>query len=166
MQAAIDRGIHFEITYAPALREPTMRRNTFANAQALTRATRGKNIVISSAARNCMEVRGPHEAMNLGTLFGLTEKLAKAAIEKNPADAIAHGAARRAFAGAVQITIAPQGRPQQQQQQQQQHKQQAKSALGQAGAAAAPPNSASPSAAEGRSLFQQNQQSSGSKRKR
>lgn len=33
LQAAVARGIHFEVLYAPALREAGMRRNTFANAQ-------------------------------------------------------------------------------------------------------------------------------------
>ncbi|GFR44572.1 hypothetical protein Agub_g5847, partial [Astrephomene gubernaculifera] len=38
IKAALRRGIYFEICYAPALREPTARRNFFCNTQALVRA--------------------------------------------------------------------------------------------------------------------------------
>ncbi len=51
VKAALARGVFFEICYAPALREPSARRNLFANAQALVRATRGRNIIVSSGAR-------------------------------------------------------------------------------------------------------------------
>lgn len=66
-----------QISYAPALREETARRNFFANALALTRATRGKGIIISSGARSAFELRGPYDIINMATLFGLSEQDAK-----------------------------------------------------------------------------------------
>lgn len=66
-----------QICYAPALREETARRNLFANAMALTRATRGKGIIISSSARSAFELRGPYDVINMATLFGLSEQDAK-----------------------------------------------------------------------------------------
>ncbi len=51
LKPALVRGVHFEVCYAPALREPSARRHLFANAQALVRATRGRNIILSSGAR-------------------------------------------------------------------------------------------------------------------
>ena len=48
-----------------------------SNAAALARATRGKNIIVSSGARSAFELRSPHDAMNLCTLFGLTMQSAK-----------------------------------------------------------------------------------------
>lgn len=57
-----------------------------------------------------MELRGPYEVINMATLFGLSEKDAKAALGANAAAALAHGAARKAFAGAVLVTSMPGGR--------------------------------------------------------
>ena len=73
-----------QISYAAALREETARRNFFANALALTRATRGKGIIISSGARSAFELRGPYDAINMATLFGLSEQDAKVVIDDPP----------------------------------------------------------------------------------
>lgn len=101
LQAAIKRGIFFEILYAPALREETARRNVFTNALALTRATRGKGVIISSGARSAFELRGPYDVINLATLFGLSEQDAKAAVSRNCDAVLAHAKARKAYKGAV-----------------------------------------------------------------
>ena len=73
-----------QISYAPALREETARRNFFANALALTRATRGKGIIISSGARSAFELRGPYDVINMATLFGLSEQDAEVVIDDPP----------------------------------------------------------------------------------
>ena len=74
LQAAVSRGIHFELLYSTVLRDPTSRRHMFSNAQALTRLLRGRAIVLSSGARNALELRGPFDVINLGTAFGLTRQ--------------------------------------------------------------------------------------------
>ncbi|XP_071668025.1 ribonuclease P protein subunit p30 isoform X3 [Patagioenas fasciata] len=53
---AIDRGIFFELLYAPAIKDSTMRRYTISNAISLMQICKGKNIVISSAAERVTEV--------------------------------------------------------------------------------------------------------------
>ena len=63
--------------YAPGLKDVAARRNTFAGAQALARATRGKGIVIASGSRVAYDLRGPADVANLATLFGLNQKHAK-----------------------------------------------------------------------------------------
>ncbi|PRW21018.1 ribonuclease P complex subunit [Chlorella sorokiniana] len=68
VKAALARGLHFEICFAPALREAGARRQLFANALALARETRGRGLVISSGARSYMELRGPLDVINLATL--------------------------------------------------------------------------------------------------
>eukprot|EP00891_Asterochloris_glomerata_P008566 jgi/Astpho2/8566/Aster-05600 len=78
LQAAVERGIHFEVLVAPTLRDESGRRFAFANAAALTRGTRGKGVILSSGARQAFELRGPYDVANLGTLFGLTQINAKA----------------------------------------------------------------------------------------
>ncbi|DBA80031.1 TPA: hypothetical protein ACH3X2_007528 [Trebouxia sp. C0005] len=103
LQVALKRGLHLEICYASALREETARRNFFANALALTRATRGKGIVVSSSARSAFELRGPYDVINMATLFGLSEHDSKAALTTNCEAVIAHAQARKAYKGAVLI---------------------------------------------------------------
>lgn len=103
LQSALKRGLFFEICYAPALREETARRNFFTNALALTRATRGKSIIISSGARSAFELRGPYDVINMATLFGLSEQDAKAALTTNCEAVLAHAQARKAYRGAVLI---------------------------------------------------------------
>ncbi|KAJ3090774.1 hypothetical protein HK102_002733 [Quaeritorhiza haematococci] len=62
---AIQRGIYFEISYGAALRDTNARRNLIGNVASLIRATRGRNMIITSDAKKAMEVRGPHDVMNL-----------------------------------------------------------------------------------------------------
>ncbi|GLC48704.1 hypothetical protein PLESTB_000127600 [Pleodorina starrii] len=107
IKAALRRGIYFEICYAPGLREPTARRNLFCNAQALVRATRGKNILISSSARSAFEVRSPLEVLHMATLFGLTHKQAQDALSLAPRAVLARAAARAAGRGASAVLAGP-----------------------------------------------------------
>jgi len=105
IKAALQRGVHFEILYAPLLREPGSRRQMFANAQSLARETRGKGIIISSGARTAIELRGPYDAVNLATFLGLSEAQAYAGVGKNAAMVVEHAKKRKAFRGALIIRV-------------------------------------------------------------
>ncbi|GLI66834.1 hypothetical protein VaNZ11_010790 [Volvox africanus] len=96
IQAALKRGIYFEICYAPALRDPSARRSLFCNAQMLVRLTRGRNILISSSARSASEVRSPLEVVHMATMFGMTLKQAQDAVSLAPRAVLANAAARLA----------------------------------------------------------------------
>lgn len=106
VKAAISRGLNFEICFGAALREAGSRRQLFANAQALCRETRGRNIIISSSARSAMELRGPHDVINLATMFGLSQQQAQQAISGNVAAAVQHAAERKAYKGVLSIKVA------------------------------------------------------------
>lgn len=45
--------------------------------------TKGRGIIVSSGARQAMELRGPNDVTNMATLFGLSVEVSKAAISKN-----------------------------------------------------------------------------------
>ncbi|KAJ1972488.1 RNA-binding RNA processing protein rpp1 [Dimargaris verticillata] len=81
---AIERGIYFEICYSAAMKDNVSRRNLISNAMSLCRATRGRNIIISSEARRPLEVRSPYDIVNLGTLFSLNQDRAKHALTTCP----------------------------------------------------------------------------------
>lgn len=96
VRAALARGISFELCYSPALREPNSRRQLFANALAVVRATGGAGVILSSGAQRAFELRGPYDVANLGTLFGLSLAAAKAAVSTRTEAVLQHAAARRA----------------------------------------------------------------------
>ncbi|CAG8815047.1 14264_t:CDS:2 [Cetraspora pellucida] len=92
---AIERGIFFEISYAPAIRDSTSRRHLISNAQNLVRVSRGKNIIITSEAQRAMELRGPYDIVNLGTIMGMNQATAKECITTNCRAVVMHAATRR-----------------------------------------------------------------------
>jgi hypothetical protein len=91
---ALARGIAFEIAYSGALADQTARRYFFSNALALIRVTRGKNIVLTSGARDAFELRGPYDVMNLSSLFGLTLEQARSALSRRPDALLLHARTR------------------------------------------------------------------------
>ena len=68
---AISRGLMFEINYSDAIRDSTARKNMIANAFQLMRVTKGKNIIISSNARDILELRGSFDVLNLYQFFNV-----------------------------------------------------------------------------------------------
>lgn len=103
---AVQRGVHFEITYSAALRDSTARRNLISNALLLVRATRGRNLLLSSEARRAIDARSAHDVANLGSLFGLSASAARQCLSGNARAAIAHGEARRVH-GAIMAPMVP-----------------------------------------------------------
>lgn len=83
VNAAIQRGVSFELTYSSMLRDDSLRRHFMHHAANLIRVTHGKNVVLSSGALNAMEVRSPSDASNLLTLFGVGQSVARATVTEN-----------------------------------------------------------------------------------
>lgn len=101
VKLAIERGMSFEITYSPAIRDENLRRNVIANALELVRVCKGKNVTLSSGAESVMELRGPYDVTNLGLLFGLKQDQTKASVTKNIRSVIYHAEARNRTAKGV-----------------------------------------------------------------
>ncbi|KAB1227051.1 Ribonuclease P protein subunit p30 [Morella rubra] len=83
VKAAIERGVYFEITYSDLISDVRTRRQMISNAKLLVDWTRGKNLILSSAAPSVNDIRGPNDVANLSSLLGLSMERAKAAISKN-----------------------------------------------------------------------------------
>eukprot|EP01135_Chromosphaera_perkinsii_P008011 Nk52_evm83s1073 gene=Nk52_evmTU83s1073 len=95
---AIERGLYFEITYSASIRDSSARRNLFHNAASLLRATKGKNVIISSAAERALDLRTPFDIANLATLFGLNCRgKGLECVSKNCKGALARSRARTAY---------------------------------------------------------------------
>ena len=105
--AAISRGVMFEIIYTHALQNKSSRKNLFTNAAALIRICRGENIILSSASKELLDLRGPHDIVNLAVLFGLKKHQGLRALSDNCHKAILHGESRRVFKCAIDIRDGP-----------------------------------------------------------
>ncbi|CAI9105258.1 OLC1v1004142C1 [Oldenlandia corymbosa var. corymbosa] len=83
VQAAVKRGVYFEISYSGLIVDAQSRRQLISTAKLLVDWTRRKNLIVSSAAPSAAELRGPYDVANLLFLLGLPFEHAKAAISKN-----------------------------------------------------------------------------------
>ncbi|XP_010893904.2 ribonuclease P protein subunit p30 [Esox lucius] len=101
VNGAIERGVFFELSYTPAIRDSTMRRYTIANAVSLMETCKGKNVIVTSGAERPLELRGPYDIANLGLLFGLSEQDGKAAVSTNCRAVHLHGETRKTALGII-----------------------------------------------------------------
>ncbi|KAK4759144.1 hypothetical protein SAY87_020445 [Trapa incisa] len=97
IKAAIVRGIYFEITYSSLLMDIHIRRQMISKAKLLVDWTRGRNLIVSSAAATVTEIRGPYDIANLLSLFGLSMEHAKASISRNCRTLIASSLRKKQF---------------------------------------------------------------------
>jgi len=107
MAAALQRGIMFEICYAPGILNSdggASRRNLISNATQLIRATRGKGIVISSEAKRALACRGPADVINLAIMWGLGQEMSNEAVGTGARSVVAQAQMkRRSFRGVIDV---------------------------------------------------------------
>ncbi|XP_022173415.1 ribonuclease P protein subunit p30-like [Myzus persicae] len=77
---AVEKNIYFEISYCPMLFNSNTRQDTFTLAHLLHIKGKSKNLIITSGAANKLDIRNPHDVMNLGILLGLSRKLSTKSI--------------------------------------------------------------------------------------
>jgi len=104
VKTALKRGLFFEIQYSSALREASIRRQLFANAQALTQASRGRGIILTSGAHTVQDLRGTLDVINLGMFLGLSEHQARDSLSKNASAVVEHARQRKAYRGSILIS--------------------------------------------------------------
>jgi ribonuclease P/MRP protein subunit RPP1 len=107
VSSALQRGIRFEICYAPAIQasgNSEVRRNLISGATQLIRATRGRGIILSSEARNALGVRGPHDVINLAQIWGLGQERGKEALCEEAEKVVRLAAMKRtSFRGIIDV---------------------------------------------------------------
>ncbi|KOB74003.1 Ribonuclease P [Operophtera brumata] len=92
---AIERGIFFELTYSPAIRDSTARKNIITTAHNYYAVGKSKNIVITSGAESYMHLRGVHDVISIGFLFGLNSNESMESIRSNARTLILKAEGRR-----------------------------------------------------------------------
>ena len=97
MRAAAERGIHFELIYSNALRDPIERRNFLAFGRYLASNVfkRGQAIILASNATNPLQLRSAHDMMEIAQLFGYSQEISNKLLKQNPMDVLARSFSRR-----------------------------------------------------------------------
>lgn len=80
---AIERGMFFELMYAPAIKDSTSRKNIISTAHIYHAIGKSKNIILTSSAENDMQVRDVHDVINLGFILGLNNNYCLEVIRNN-----------------------------------------------------------------------------------
>ncbi|XP_050371360.1 protein GAMETOPHYTE DEFECTIVE 1 [Argentina anserina] len=110
VKAAMERNVYFEITYAGFIADVRTRRQIITNAKLLVDWTRGRNIIISSAAPTANEFRGPYDVANLMSLLGLSVERAKAAVSRNCRTLISNAMRKKHYhKEAIRVEVLPSG---------------------------------------------------------
>ncbi|KAF2088334.1 PHP domain-like protein [Saccharata proteae CBS 121410] len=106
LSEAIERGIKFEICYAPGVlaRDSSARRNLITNATQLIRASRGRGLIISSEAKAAVGCRGPFDVVNLAAVWGLGQERGNEAVSKEARSAVVGAQMKRtSFRGVIDV---------------------------------------------------------------
>ena len=106
LSSALQRGIKFEICYAPGIlaNDGQARRNLISNASQLIRATRGRGLVISSEAKRALSLRGPWDVVNLACVWGLGQERSVEAVGREARSAVMQaGMKRTGFRGVIDV---------------------------------------------------------------
>ncbi|KAI0383433.1 PHP domain-like protein [Hypomontagnella monticulosa] len=105
--AAVARGLRFEIAYGGALNpgaDARARAHFAGNVAQLVRATRGRGIVVSSAAASAGTLRAPADVVNLLAVWGMPPDRGLEALGTNPRGIVVNeGIKRSGFRGVVDI---------------------------------------------------------------
>ncbi|KAJ3139369.1 hypothetical protein HK100_011774 [Physocladia obscura] len=95
VNAATQRGIYFELNYSQCIRDQTARKNIISNLQQFIRVTNGKNLIISSDAWKALDIRSPHDVINLAQVFGVPDRYARESVSTACHSVLYHAATRR-----------------------------------------------------------------------
>jgi ribonuclease P/MRP protein subunit RPP1 len=105
VKQALAKGITFEICYSAGLRDGLARRYFFSNSLHLVAVTGGRGVILSSGAEAACSLRGPYDVLNLGSLFGLSQEMAKRCLSSNGRAVLARAEARAGCNKADSISI-------------------------------------------------------------
>ena len=82
----VEKYIHFELLYVPAITDSENRRKIISLAQTYHATGKSKKIIISSGASVPIELRSPVDVANLAFIFSLNENQGKDAVKKHCQD--------------------------------------------------------------------------------
>ncbi|KAK5112520.1 hypothetical protein LTR62_004277 [Meristemomyces frigidus] len=105
LSEAVKSGKRLEICYGQGLMsDSSARRNLISNATQLIRASRGRGLMISSEAKAAVGCRGAWDAINLATIWGLSQERGFEAMSKEPRSVIVTAQLKRtSYRGVIDV---------------------------------------------------------------
>lgn len=105
LSEAVKSGKRFEICYSQGLLgDGAARRNLINNATQLIRASRGRGLLISSETKSAIGCRGPWDAINLATIWGLGQERGFEAMSKEARSVVVTAQLKRtSYRGVIDV---------------------------------------------------------------
>jgi len=103
MQLVLENGKAIEVGYNALFSDSAARRNFISNLQTLLHVSRGKGIILSSQAASLVDMRAPHDVINLGLLCGMSKEAAKTSISRLCEKVIDYSLTRRTHKAAIYV---------------------------------------------------------------
>mmetsp|Transcript_15891 Transcript_15891/g.23934 ORF Transcript_15891/g.23934 Transcript_15891/m.23934 type:complete len:369 (+) Transcript_15891:58-1164(+) len=95
IDAAVSRGIVFEIVYSSLITTPGSRRQIMSSTRTLIQFLRGSSIIISSGSEAMSHMRGPQDIAAIAQLLGVNVQKARKTMSENCAVVLKHAASRK-----------------------------------------------------------------------
>ena len=105
----IEKYVHFELQYSPAIVDREDRRRIISLAQTFQSIGKSRKIIFTSGAKLPIELRAPGDVSNLAFIFGLNENQGKEAIKKNCLDVYRTAMGRKIGVYRVRVERVDQG---------------------------------------------------------
>ncbi|KAK4897706.1 RNA-binding RNA processing protein rpp1 [Elasticomyces elasticus] len=105
LSEAVKSGKRLELCYSQGvLGDSSARRNLISNATQLIRASRGRGLIISSEAKAVVGCRGPWDAINLATIWGLAQDRGFEAMSKEARSVVVSAQLKRTgYRGVIDV---------------------------------------------------------------
>ncbi|KAG9110046.1 hypothetical protein FRC07_008241 [Ceratobasidium sp. 392] len=106
VRTAIRNGAAFEICYSGALAsDESARRNWWAGAREVTRATKGKGILLTGGGQKIADLRAPLDAINLATVLGLDQSTARNAMGQDAKSLVTRASTRQTYRAVLSAPV-------------------------------------------------------------
>ncbi|KAG9097149.1 hypothetical protein FS749_006975 [Ceratobasidium sp. UAMH 11750] len=106
VRTAIRNGAVFEISYSGALAsDESARRNWWAGAREVTRATKGKGLLLTGGGQKIADLRAPLDAINLATILGLDQNAARNAMSLDAKSLVTRASTRQTYRAVLSAPI-------------------------------------------------------------
>lgn len=97
----IRKGISIEICYSSAISDKEKKKQVLSNCLEIIKATKGKNLIISSQAYNFIYHRSPFDLVAIFSVLGLSQDKTIAALQKNAIACLQRSKQRKLFKGTI-----------------------------------------------------------------
>ncbi|KAG8744342.1 hypothetical protein FRC10_010322 [Ceratobasidium sp. 414] len=106
VRTAIRNGAAFEISYSGALAsDESARRNWWAGAREITRATKGKGLLLTGGGQTIADLRAPLDAINLANILGLDQNTARNAMSLDAKSLVTRASTRQTYRAVLSAPI-------------------------------------------------------------